>query len=147
MPSFFNLHSRKTTWCASMNTHADNKPWLWRMRQVSAMIWQDSNPSPYVTWVELLTIRLYVIIRRILFPSKFYYRKLMISLEHSRNFWSTLENTIKGGTRHYFEPNRFNASLKPHSHLCILFYINIYIAVIISLSLSLSLVFYTLSSS
>ena len=72
------------------------------------------------------------------------------ALNHSRNFRSIPENTIKGDTRHYFEPNRFNANLKPHSHLFILFYILIYIAITISLSLSLSLffsrVFYTLSS-
>ena len=86
MPSFFNLHSRKSTWCASMSTHADNKPWLWRMRQVSAMIWQDSNPSPYVTWVELLTIRLYVVIQKILFSFKFYHRKLMYILDFSGTF-------------------------------------------------------------
>ena len=42
-----------------------------------------------------------------------------ISLEHSRNFRSTPENTIKGGTRHFFEQNWFNASLKPLSHPCI----------------------------
>ena len=33
----------------------------------NVMIWQDSNPWPYVTWVELLTIKLYVVIRRIIF--------------------------------------------------------------------------------
>ena len=31
----------------------------------------------------------------------------------------TPENTIKQGTRHYFEPNRFNTNLKPPSHPCI----------------------------
>ena len=41
------------------------------------MIWQDSNLWPHVTWVELLTIRLYVVIRKILFLFKFYYWKLM----------------------------------------------------------------------
>ena len=67
------------------------------------MIWQDSNPSPYAIWVELLTITPYIIIRKILFSFIFYYRKLMYILEHSRNFRSTPRNTIKGSTRHYFD--------------------------------------------
>ena len=44
-----------------------------------------------------------------------------------------------GGTRHYFEPNRFNASLKPPSCYCILSSYNIYFFYHHSLSLYLSL--------
>ena len=68
-----------------------------------------------------------------------------VSLEHSRNIRSTPENTIKGGTRHYIEPNWFNASLTPPSHPCIFFPHNISMSS--SFSLSLCLVFYTFFSS
>ena len=110
------------------------------------MIWQDLNPWTYVIWVELLTIIPSIVIHRVLFSFMFYYKKLMyipdFSVQHSSTFKTSLENTIKGGTRHYVEPNWFNASLKPHSYfvltLHIIYYLLSFISLVHAISLSLS---------
>ena len=58
------------------------------------------------------------------------------------------ESTIKGGTRHYVEPNWFNASLKPHRYFVLTLHIIYHLLssfLSLSSSLSLSLSFLSLS--
>ena len=57
-----------------------------QIRMHPIMIWQDSNACPYVIWVELLTIIPSIIIHKILFSFKFYYRKLMYIPDFSGTF-------------------------------------------------------------
>ena len=90
----------------------------------------------YMAWT--LTIKPCILIQNILF-SFIIYRKFMYipdySIQHSRNFRSTPDNTINRGTWHYSEPIQFNASLKPPNYSCIFYSYNIpLVSIILPLS-------------